>query len=254
MARPTKLTAELAEEICEYARKGLPIRRAAALVGVHRVSAQRWMRQGALEIAEAADDDGELTPQAAFAIAFDAARAEFLLGLSTAWQAAIKRKDANVAKAVQVMMASQSPDEYSERRVVRTVDQKMALTGDIGVGRFAEMSDAELTGERQRIEARRAAAEAQPDDDWREAVAQRPAPAGGDIVPGPAPGEKNPEPGNPQSGSQTIKSQTRGFSGDDHALPQNISPTRARILRNSDASVEDGPVGCPDRLDRLLAT
>ena len=56
MGRPTKLTPKVAGAICEYARKGLPLARAAVLEGVHRVSAQRWLAQGAAEIADAADD------------------------------------------------------------------------------------------------------------------------------------------------------------------------------------------------------
>ena len=230
MARPTKLTAELAEEICEYARKGLPVRRAAALVGVHRVSAQRWMRQGALEIAEAADDDGELTPQAAFAISFDAARAEYLLGLSAAWQSAIARKEPHVAKCIQVMMASQAPDEYSERRVTRTVDQTTTLAGEIRVSRFDTMTDDDLRGERSKIAARVAAGEAGAGAaSWQDAAVRMPSsPVGTEDAPGPAAGKNNSTVEKPIRSVSNRKTRVGALGVDDPGLSQKISSTRAR--------------------------
>ena len=244
MTKPSKLTAETAEAMCEFARQGLPAGRAAALVGVHRVTAQRWMREGAAEIAEAADDAEDLGPRAAFAISFESARAEYLLSLSAAWRAAIERKDGNVAKAIQVMMASVSPDEFSERRATRTVDQRVAMQADLTVSRFAEMSVGDLHAARQRIADRRGAAKVEDGDDWRTAVADRPGPAGGDIDPGPPSEEKNSVPDNPQNGSQRRKSEIGGFTGAEPGLSQNISPTRARV---PGASVED------DQLESVVA-
>ena len=122
MGRPLKLNDDLAEQICGFARQGLPVGRAAALVGVHRVTAQAWLAAGAneiAEIAEAGDGDAELGPRAEFAISFEAARAEYLLGLSAAWQAAVARRDAGTATAVQNMLAVRAPDEWSDRRATR---------------------------------------------------------------------------------------------------------------------------------------
>ena len=119
MAPPLKLTDDVAEQMCGFARQGLPVGRAAAMCGIHRVSAMRWLSQGATEIAEAGDDDGDLGPRAAFAISFEAARAEYLLGLSAAWQAAVARRDADTATAVANMLAVRAPDEFSDRRATR---------------------------------------------------------------------------------------------------------------------------------------
>lgn len=240
MAAQNKLTADTAEAICEFARQGLPVGRAAALVGVHRVTAQRWMREGAAEIAEAADGDDELGPRAAFALSFDAARAEFLLGLSASWQAAIKRKDANVAKAVQVRMASASPDEFSERRVIRTVDQTTTLAGEISVSRFAAMTDDELHAERSKIAARRDAAQACAGaDSWQAAAVRMPGQETDEDQPERAAGENNSTVEKPKRSVSTRKPQSRGLGVDDGGLSQKNIPTRAR---NSNASVEDGPV------------
>ena len=209
------------------------------MCGVHRVTVQRWMSQGAVEIAEAAeggDDDAELGPRAEFALAFETARAGYLLELSEAWKTAISKRDANTAKVVATMLASVSPDEFSERRVVRTVDQKTTLAGEIGVTRFTEMSVEALDAERERIQARRAAAKAQPDDDWRDAAVKRPGPPGEDIDPAPRPGEKTPASADPGSGSQTRKLNLGALPGHDRGSTTNISPTRARTLN---ASVED---------------
>ena len=179
MGRPFKLNPDLADQMCGFARQGMPIGRAAALAGCHRVTVQAWMREGAIEIGEAGDDDAELGPRAEFALSFGAARAEYLLKLNTQWQAAIARKDHNVANVIAAMLASQAPDEYSERRATRTVDQRTTLAGEIGVTRFASMSTEDLEGEHQRIQARRTAAKAQHGDDWREAMVDRPGQAGG---------------------------------------------------------------------------
>ena len=239
MAAQNKLTADTAEAICEFARQGLPVGRAAALVGVHRVTAQRWMREGAAEIAEAADGDDELGPRAAFALSFDAARAEFLLGLSASWQAAIKRKDANVAKAVQVRMASASPDEFSERRVIRTVDQTTTLAGQISVSRFDAMTDDELHAEREKIAARRDAAQAgAAGDDWQAAAVRMPGQDKDEDQPERAAEEKTSTVENPKRSVSTRKPGTATKGSGDGGLAQKISPTRAR---NSNASVVDGP-------------
>ena len=229
MARPLKLNPAMAEAMCAHAELGLPIGRASALAGIHRCTAMRWLREGASEIdAITDDDDADLSLRGRFAIDFEAARATYLLGLATKWQERIDKQDYNTAKAIQVMLASQSPDEYSERRATRTVDQRVAMQADLTVSRYAEMSVEDLDAERSRISARRAAAQADAGDDWQDAVVKRHAPAGEDIDPGPPSEEKTPEPDNPQSGSQKRKSEIGGFSGDDHGSTENISPTRAR--------------------------
>ena len=209
----------VAEAICEYARKGLPLARAAVLEGVHRVSAQRWLAQGAAEIADAGDD-AELTIFAQFAIDFEAARAGYLLKLSEQWQAAIKGKDANTAKVIAAMLSSVSPDEYSERRVVRSVDQTVTMTADVNVSRFADMTADELASERDLIEARREATEgdAADDADWRSAAVRLPS----------STGKEKPAAGNLDSGSRTVKPEVGGLAANERGSRQDISPTRAR--------------------------
>ena len=171
----------------------MPLRRAAALAGVNRTTAWRWENQGAAEIDQAPDDGEELSPHARFTLAFGQARAEYLAELTAAWKAAVKRKDHHVAKVIATMLASQSPDEYSERRAARSIDQRTTLTGEIGVNnRFAEMTTDDLHAERERIAERRVAAKIADGDDWRTAVADRPGPAEVDIDPAPAPAEKKP--------------------------------------------------------------
>ena len=246
MAQPLKLNAERAAAMVANAELGLPIGRAAALAGVHRCTAMRWLSQGAAEIAEAGDDDdddgGELGLRAQFSIDFEAARAAYLLGLATKWQERIDKQDYNTAKAIQVMMASQSPDEYSERRATRTVDQKTTLAGEIGVTRYGSMTDVELDAERQRIQARRDAAEAQDGDDWRAAAVNPPGPAGGEIDPGPGPGKNVPTAGKPDSGSITCKPASGALPARVDGSPQNIPPTRARA---SFADQDDPDVSLP---------
>ena len=217
--RPSKLTPKVAEAICAYATKGLPLARSAVLQGVHRVSAQRWLAQGAAEIADAADD-AELSVFAQFAIDFESARAGYLLGLATKWQESIDEGDYNTAKAIQIMMASQSPDEYSERRATRTVDQRTTMTAEVSVSRFADMTSDELATERDQIEARREATEidAADDADWRQSAVRLPA----------SPEKENIQAGNPESGSRTVKSEVGGLAVNDPGSPHDISPTRAR--------------------------
>ena len=240
MAAQSKLTDETAEAICEFARQGLPVGRAAALVGVHRVTAQRWMREGAAEIAEAADDGDELGPRAAFALSFDAARAEFLLGLSASWQAAIKRKDANIAKAVQVRMASASPDEFSERRVIRTVDQTTTLAGEISVSRFDSMTIDDLNAERERILARRDAAQAGAGaDSWQAAAVRTPHQVGEEDLSERAAEENNSTVEKPIRSVSNRKTRVGGLGGDDPGLSEKNISTRARSSLNAPVAAEE---------------
>ena len=179
MGQPLRLTPDLADRICEYARQGMPLARSSVLCGVHRVTALRWLTQGAAEIAERDEtgDEGELPIRAQFAIDFENARAGYLLGLATKWEKFISEGDYNSAKAVQTMMSSQSPDEFSERRVTKTIDQKVAMSAELSVNRFAAMTAEELGEERAKIEARRSATEIEGDDDWRQAAVR-----GGEVV------------------------------------------------------------------------
>ena len=119
--------------------------------------------------------------------------------LSEQWQAAIDEGCHNTAKAIQVMMASQSPDEYSERRVTRSVDQRTTLTADVAVSRYSAMTSDELATERDLIEARREETEIDvaDDADWRSAAVRLPT----------SPGKENIEAGTPDSGSQKRKSE-----------------------------------------------
>ena len=221
--------------MCGFARQGLPIGRAASLAGCHRASAMRWMSLGAAEIAEAGDDADELGPRAAFALDFEAARAEYLLGLATEWEAAIKRKDANTAKVIAGMLSSQSPDEYSERRAVRSVDQRTTLAGEISVSRFDSMSTDDLNREREKIMARRDAAQAGAgSDSWQAAVAM-PRQGTDEDRPEPAVGENNSTPEKSKRSLSTRKPQVGGVSVDDLDVSQKNTATRAR---SSDVSVE----------------
>ena len=205
----------------------MPLNRAAALAGVNRITAWRWQTEGAAEI-DAGDDDDELGMLARFSLDYGAARAAYLLELSEAWKEAVVRKDGNVAKAIQTMMAAISPDEFSERRATRSINQTTTLAGEIGVSRFGSMSAEELTAEREMIQARHDAAAPLPADDWRSAVVQLPGPAGGDSET-PAPSEKKtPVPGKPESGSRTRKSGNGALPARNQDFPRNISPTRAR--------------------------
>ena len=237
MRKAFKLTPETAEAMCGYARQGLPAGRAAAMCGIHRVTAQRWLREGAIEISEAGDGDTALGPRAEFATSFEAARAAFLLGLATKWQECIDKQDYNTAKAIQVMLASQSPDEYSERRATRTVDQRVAMQADLTVNRFASMSADDLDAERQRIAGRIDAAQALGgDEDWRAAAVRLPRQEGDDDGPDPAVGKNNLLAENLHSGSQTRKTQSGALPAVRPASPENILPSRAQV---SGASVAD---------------
>ena len=231
MTGPTKLTNAVSEIICQHARAGLPLRRAAAMAGVNRITAWRWETQGATEIDQVGDDDdAELGPRALFSLAYGQARAEYLAELNAAWKSAIAGKDSNRAKAIQIMLAAVSPDEFSVRRATRSVNQTTTLQGEIGVTRFAEMSTEDLDAERQRIAARRTAARVEDGDDWRGAVADRPGPAGGDIDPAPAAEEKNLSAVNPERSLSNRKSQVGGLPAVSPASPENILPSRARDL------------------------
>lgn len=119
MGKVIKLTDALTAEMCRYVLRGLPAGRAAALCGVHRITVQRWLSQGAAEIAAAGDDDSALGPRARFVIGFEGARAIYLLGLSDAWKAAVARRDAGTATAVLNMLSIRAPDEFGDRRLAR---------------------------------------------------------------------------------------------------------------------------------------
>ena len=238
MARATKLTDAISDAICAHARQGMPLVRAAALARVNRVTAWRWQSEGAAEI-DAADDDAELGLRARFALNYGEARASYLLELSDAWKGAIKRKDANTAKQIQSMLSSQSPDEFSERRATRSVNQHTTLSGDVTVGRFATMSTEDLDAEREKIAARRDAAQAGAGADcWQAAAVRMPGQDKDEDQPGRAAGENNSTVENPKRSVSTRRTQSGALAVGDHGLAQKISPTRARA---SDASVEDGP-------------
>ena len=215
MPYPAKLTKALAETMSQHARQGLPIGRAASLSGIHRVTAQRWLREGAAEIDQAGDDDADLSLRATFAIDFEAARAQYLLGLTVQWQAAVKRKDANSAKVIATMLASVSPDEFSERRATRTIDQRTTLAGEVAINRYASMSVEDLAAERERIEQRRNATEGEAD--WRQAAVRLPGVR-----------EKRTSELEPDSGSLNRKSAIGGLPKDDDGPSHNNPPSRAQ--------------------------
>lgn len=77
--RPTKLTPELAEQLCGHVRDGNYLTVACDLVGVHEATVYRWLDRGE-EIDQGHDDDAELGPEdealRAFYLAFRRARAE----------------------------------------------------------------------------------------------------------------------------------------------------------------------------------
>ena len=201
----------------------------------------RWMSLGAAEIADAdaGDDAGELGPRAAFALDFEAARAEYLLGLARSWQAAIKRRDSNTAKVIAGMLSSQSPDEYSERRVVRSVDQRTQVSGDVTISRFASMSTEDLAIERSKIAARLDAAQALgADDSWRAAAVRLPRQVLEEDIDPATPLDENPTLEKFQSGSRTRKLGGGALPLDDPGLSQENISTRARV---PGASVADGP-------------
>ena len=230
MGRPLKLNTATAAAMVANAKLGLPIGRASALAGVHRCTAMRWLAQGAAEIDAAGDDeDGELTLRARFSIDFESARASYLLGLVTKWQERIDKQDFNTAKVVAAMMASQAPDEYSERRATRT--QHTTLTGDVTVGRFDGMTDDDLHAERSKIIARRDAAQAGAAgaDSWQAAAVRMPGQDKDEDQPERAAEEKTSTVENPKRSVSTRKpgTATKGFG--DGGSPQNISPTRARV-------------------------
>ena len=242
MTGPIKLTDKVSEIICQHARAGLPLRRAAAMAGVNRITAWRWETQGATEIDQVGDDDDAvLSPRAIFSLAFGQARAAYLAELNAAWKSAIAGKDSNRAKAIQTMLAAVSPDEFSERRATRTIDQHTTMSGDVTVGRFDAMSDDDLHAEREKILARRDADKAGAGADcWQSAAVRTPHQGTEEDQPERAAGENNSTVKKRQSGSRNRKpgTATKGFG--DHDLAEKISPTRART---SDASVVDGPSG-----------
>ena len=228
MTGPTKLTDEVSEAICTHARAGMPLNRAAALSRINRITAWRWMNEGA----------AELGPKARFALNYGEARAAYLLELSDAWKRAIGRKDANTAKVIAGMLSSQSPDEFSERRATRHVDQHTTMSGEIGVNRFSAMSAEDLDQERTKISARIDAAQALGmDDSWQAAAVRMPSQVGEEDLPERAAGENNSTAQKSGSGSQTRKTQSGGLGVDDPGVSQKNSPSRAQA---SDASVVAG--------------
>ena len=236
MTGPIKLTDAVSETICTHARAGMPLNRAAALARINRITAWRWMNEGAAEI-DAADDDVELGPRARFALNYGEARAAYLLELASAWKGAVDKKDANTAKVIAAMLSSQSPDEFSERRATRT--QHTTLTGDVTVGRFDTMSDDDLNAEREKIAARRDAAQAgAADDSWQSAAVRMPSPVGEEDIPERAAEENISTVEKSDSGSITCKTRVGAKGVGDHGLAQKNTATRAR---DSNASVEDGP-------------
>ena len=239
MTRPTKLTDRVSEIICQHARAGLPLRRAAAMAGICRITAWRWETQGATEIDQVGDDgDDELGPRARFSLAFGQARAEYLAELNAAWKSAIAAKDSNRAKAIQTMLAAVSPDEFSERRATRTIDQHTTLTGDVTVGRFDSMTTDDLHAEREKILARRDAAQAGAgSDSWQAAAVRTPHQGTEEDQPERAAGENNSTPEKPKRSVSTIKRDRGPLAVGDDDLAQKISPTRARV---SGAPVEAG--------------
>ncbi|MGW0485808.1 hypothetical protein [Nonomuraea sp. NPDC003214] len=62
IGRPTKLTAELQDELCDYLRKGNYLVTACDLVGIHESTVYRWMERGEEAAAKADDalDDDDL--------------------------------------------------------------------------------------------------------------------------------------------------------------------------------------------------
>ena len=242
MAQPLKLTPELSKTVCEYAAQGMPLGRATALVGVNRVTAWRWVREGEAEI-EAFGEEGEaeLGSRGQFALDVGRARAGYLLKLNAQWEAAIKAKNPNLAKAVQVMLASQAPDEFSERRATRSIDQRTTLTGEVTTtNRYASMSGDDLDAEHQKITERIAAGKGRADDaDWRAAAVRPP----GQVEDVTVPGENNATVGKAYSGSRNRKAGSGALAGDDHASTQNISATRARDPGESVAASPSYVVG-----------
>ena len=237
MTRPTKLTDKVSEAICAHARQGMPLVRAAALSRINRITVWRWQSEGAAEI-DAADDDDELGLRGRFSLNYGEARASYLLELASAWKGAIERKDPHTAKQIQAMLSSQSPDEFSERRATRT--QHTTLTGDVNVGRFDAMTDDELHAEREKIMARRDAAQAgAAGDDWQAAAVRMPGQGTEEDQSERAAEENTSTVENPKRSVSTVKRDRGPLAVGDGGLSQKNIPTRAR---NSNASVEDGPV------------
>ncbi|MET7335884.1 hypothetical protein [Nonomuraea sp. NPDC005650] len=76
--RPTKLTPELAEQLCAHVRAGNYLTTACDLVGVHEATVYRWLERGEEvdQRDEGADVTGEEEASADFYRAFKRARAE----------------------------------------------------------------------------------------------------------------------------------------------------------------------------------
>ncbi|WIG98349.1 transposase family protein [Myxococcus sp. SDU36] len=102
MARPTKLTPELQQQICEHLRSGLFRRAAAGLVGVDEQTVSRWFHRGASEARGLYRE---------FFVAVDRAEAEFMQGATETLQAAATTNP----KHVQWLLSRRFPELYGRR-------------------------------------------------------------------------------------------------------------------------------------------
>ncbi|TQF12489.1 hypothetical protein FJV41_28820 [Myxococcus llanfairpwllgwyngyllgogerychwyrndrobwllllantysiliogogogochensis] len=102
MARPTKLTPELQQQICDHLRSGLFRRAAAGLVGVDEQTLSRWFHRGASEPRGLYRE---------FFVAVNRAEAEFMQGATETLQAAATTNP----KHVQWLLSRRFPELYGRR-------------------------------------------------------------------------------------------------------------------------------------------
>jgi hypothetical protein len=102
VARPTKLTAEVQQQICEHLKAGLFRRAAAGLVGVDEQTVSRWYHRGASE---------QRGLYREFYVAVNRAEAEFMQGATETLQAAATTNP----KHVQWLLSRRFPELYGRR-------------------------------------------------------------------------------------------------------------------------------------------
>jgi hypothetical protein len=102
MARPTKLTPELRDTVCEHLKSGLFRRAAAGLVGIDEHTLSRWYHRGASE---------QRGLYREFYVAVNRAEAEFMQGATETLQAASTTNP----RHVQWLLSRRFPELYGRR-------------------------------------------------------------------------------------------------------------------------------------------
>jgi hypothetical protein len=111
MARPTKLTPEIQDEICQAVEVGLRADEAGPLVGVGAATVREWLARG-----RGTDPARPATPlYAAFAAAVEVSEAKLKQAVTAHW----RRQMPESWQACRDFMARRFPDEWGESTKVK---------------------------------------------------------------------------------------------------------------------------------------